>query len=110
MLLYYQKIKWMGCNNTQRKSRVVSTDKYKPIEMADIRKKGLILQKCPKVIGINIDILEYMLTEHLKYINESTINMEDIPKDYEMQVLLEKISRIRDFPRNFNNMLLFFNQ
>ncbi len=85
---------------------ILGKDISKPKEMAEIRKEGLILQKCPKAIGISIDILEDMLTEHLKFVTESTINIEDIPKDDEMQVLLEKMSKLRHFRRNVNNLLL----
>lgn len=59
---------------------ILGKDISKLKEMADIRKEGLILQKCPRAIGISIDILEDMLNEHLKYVTESTINLEDIPK------------------------------
>ena len=37
-----------------------------PVEMAVIRKEGLILQKCPKALNISIDILEDMLADHMK--------------------------------------------
>ena len=77
-----------------------------PVEMAVIRKEGLILQKCPKALNISIDILEDMLADHMKEVAESSINLEDIPENDEMQSVLKSISKLRRFRRNVNNLLL----
>ena len=84
---------------------ILGKDISKPEEMALIRKEGLILQKCPKAIKISIEILEEMLAEHLKDMQESSINPEDIPENEEMQSVLKNISRRRRFRRNVNNLL-----
>lgn len=77
-----------------------------PVEMAVIRKEGLILQKCPKALNISIDILEDMLADHLREVTESSINLEDIPENDEMKGVFKSISKLRRFRRNVNNLLL----
>ncbi len=84
---------------------ILGKDITKPTDMAIIRKEGLILQKCPKAINISIEILEEMLKEHLKNITESNINLEDIPKNDEMQSVLKNVNRLLSFRRNVNNLL-----
>ncbi len=76
-----------------------------PEGMAKIRKEGLILKKCPRAIGISIELLEEMLEEHLRDTVESSIDMEDIPENEEMQTVLKGISRRNRFRRNVNNLL-----
>ena len=71
--------KQMGGNVNCRD--ILGMDISEPTGMATIRKEGLILKKCPKALDISIDILEDMLKEHIKYITESSISLEDIPKD-----------------------------
>lgn len=77
-----------------------------PEEMAVIRKEKLILQKCPTALSISIDILEEMLAENLKEKTESNISLEDIPENDEMQSILKRLSRLKRFRRNVNNLLL----
>ena len=84
---------------------ILGRDISEPAGMASIRKEGLILKKCPRALDASIDILEDMLKEHLKYITESSISLEDIPEDDEMQSLLKSISKLRRFRRNVNNLL-----
>lgn len=84
---------------------ILGKDISNPEEMALVRKEGLILQKCPKALEISIEILEEMLAEYFKYIQESSINPEDIPENEEMQSVLKSISRRRQFRRNVNNLL-----
>ena len=57
---------------------ILGRDISEPTGMASIRKEGLILKKCPRALNASIDILEDMLKEHLKYITESSISLEDI--------------------------------
>lgn len=84
---------------------ILGKDISKPEEMAVIRKEKLILQKCPKALNISIDILEDMLSEHLKDMTESSINLEDIPENDEMQSILKSVSKLRRFRRNVNHLL-----
>lgn len=84
---------------------ILGKDISKPEEMADIRKEGLILQKCPRAINVSIEILDEMLDEYLKDAAESNIDLEDIPEDNEMHSILKGIGRRRRFRRNVNNLL-----
>lgn len=84
---------------------ILGKDISKPKEMAEIRKDGLILKKCPEAINASIEILEDMLAEHLKKVTESTIKPEDIPENDEMQSVLKGISRKRRFRRNINSLV-----
>ncbi len=84
---------------------ILGKDISKPQDMAVIRKEGLILQKCPKAMSISIEILEEMLEDNLKYVAESSINMEDIPENDELQMLIKRISKINRFRRNVNALL-----
>lgn len=84
---------------------ILGKDISKPEEMAIIRKEGLILQKCPKAISISIELLEEMLDDHLRYITESTISLEDLPETNEVQGILKNVSRLRRFRRNVNHLL-----
>lgn len=84
---------------------ILGKDISKPEDMAVIRQEGLILQKCPKAIRICIEILEDILTKHLEHIKETSINLEDIPEDDELQVILKNINKLRRFRRNVNNLL-----
>ncbi len=84
---------------------ILGRDISEPEGMATIRKEGLILRKCPRALNVSIDILEDMLKEHLKYITESSISLEDIPEDDEMRSLLKSVSRLHRFRRSVNNLL-----
>ena len=84
---------------------ILGKDISKPEEMAIIRKEGLILQKCPRAINNSIEILEEMLAEYFKDMAESSIDLQDIPQNDEMQVVLKGIGRLRRFRRNVNNLL-----
>ncbi len=84
---------------------ILGQDISKPDQMAIVRKEGLILQKCPRAINNSIEILEEMLADYFRDITESSINLEDIPQNDEMQVVLKNISGMRCFRRNVNNLL-----
>lgn len=84
---------------------ILGKDISKPEEMAIIRKEGLILQKCPRAISASIEILEDMLAEHLQDVEESHIELEDIPSNDEMQMLVKRSSRLNRFRRNVNQLL-----
>ena len=56
-------------------------------------------------MSVSIEILENMLKEYLKNIQETSISPEDIPEDEEMQSILKTLSRRRRFRRNVNNLI-----
>ncbi|MCM1155523.1 MAG: EAL domain-containing protein [Roseburia sp.] len=84
---------------------ILGKDISKPEEMAIIRKEGLILQKCPRVLSVSIDILEEMLADYLKDATESSISPEDIPQNDEMQSVLKNMAKLKRFRRNVNNLI-----
>lgn len=84
---------------------ILGKDISKPEEMAVIRKEGLILQQCPRAINNSIEILEDMLADYFKDMTESSIDLDDIPQNDEMQIVLKGIGRLRRFRRNVNNLL-----
>ncbi len=84
---------------------ILGKDISKPEELAIIRKEGLILQKCPRAISISIDLLEEMLSDHVKFVTENTLALEDIPENNELQSILKSLGRLRHFRRNVNNLL-----
>lgn len=84
---------------------ILGKDISKPNDMAIVRKERLILQKCPRAINTSIEILEKILAEYLKDVTESSINLEDIPENDEMQSVLKSISKLHLFRRNVNNLL-----
>ena len=84
---------------------ILGKDISVPVEMAEIRKNGLILKTCPSAMRVSIELLEEMLAEHLKYVTESNMALEDIPENDDMQSILKKVSRRNRFNRNVNNLL-----
>lgn len=84
---------------------ILGQDISMPDGMAEIRKEGLIMKKCPKAIEISIDILDDMLADHFRHITDTTIKPEDLPENDEIQVLMKGLARNRRFRRNVNNLL-----
>lgn len=84
---------------------ILGKDISKPEEIALIRKEGLIFQKCPRAINISIEILEDMLSDHLKYVTENAIDLKDIPEDDDMRSILKNVVKLRHFRRNVNQLL-----
>lgn len=84
---------------------ILGKDISKPEEMAVIRQEGLILKKCPHAINFSIEILEEMLADYLKDITENSIKPEDIPENDEMESILKRVSKLRRFNRNVNNLI-----
>lgn len=72
--------------------------------LSAIRVEGLIVKKCPFVLDTSIDILDDMLSDCLKG-EETSLELEDIPEEDEMQGLLKRISRRKRFRRNVNNLI-----
>lgn len=91
-----------GCTQCRE---ILGKDISKPEEMAEIRKEGLILQKCPGAINASIEILEEMLAEYLRDITESSIGLEDIPENNEMEKVLKSLGKLNRFRRNVNQLL-----
>ncbi|MBD5130437.1 MAG: EAL domain-containing protein [Ruminococcaceae bacterium] len=71
-----------------------------PDEMAEIRKEGLILQKCPAAIAASIEILEDMTAEYITYSAESSVNYEDLPENDDLQTMVKRMGRSNKFRRN----------
>ena len=84
---------------------ILGKDISVPIEMAEIRKQGLILKTCPSAMSVSIHLLEEMLDEYLKEVAESSIALEDIPENEDMQSMLKRVSKRNRFNRNVNNLL-----
>lgn len=84
---------------------ILGKDISKPEDMAVIRKEKLILQKCPRALNISIDILEDMLSDYLKDKEESSISIEDIPENDEMQDIIKGFSKLRRFRKNVNYLI-----
>ena len=95
-----------GMNGMTNCRDILGQDISMPDGMAAIRKEGLILKKCPDALNISIEILEEMLSSYLKDITESSIDLEDIPENNEMQSIIKSVSKLRRFRRNVNNLLL----
>ncbi len=84
---------------------ILGKDITNPQEMAEVRRDGLILKTCPQVLHISIELLEEMLADYLRDVAESSIGLEDLPEDDEMQSVLKRISKIHRFRRNVHNLL-----
>ena len=76
-----------------------------PVEMAEVRKQGLILKTCPSALSVSIRLLEEMLADYLKEVTESSIALEDIPENEDMQSVLKRVSKLNRFTRNVNNLI-----
>lgn len=83
---------------------ILGKDVSKPKEMAAIRKEGLILKKCPRAMHTAIEILEEMLAGHLKEVEGSSIDLNDIP-DNEIQSVMKRTSKRRTFRRRVNELI-----
>lgn len=83
---------------------ILGKDVSIPAEMAQIRKEGLILQRCPRALHAAIGILEQMLTDYLKDIRESSIELSDIP-DNEMQSVIKRMGTLRTFRRHVSELI-----
>lgn len=84
---------------------ILGKDLSKPEEMAVIREEGLILKTCPELLNFTIEILEGLLAEHINYLVESDLDLEDIPENDELQTVLKSMKKFRRFSRNVNNLL-----
>ena len=84
---------------------ILGKDISVPEELAEIRKEGLILKKCPQALNTSIEILEDILKDFLKDITESSIGLEDIPENKVMQSVLKNISKLQRFRKNVNHLL-----
>ena len=84
---------------------ILGKDISRPKEMAEIRKEGLILRKCPQAMSISIEILEDILKEYFERKEERSIRLEDIPENDEIRSELENIKKRHQFRRNVNDLL-----
>ena len=76
-----------------------------PDEMAEIRKHGLILQKCPAALGVSIEILEEMTAEYVTYKAETSLAAEDLPENDDLQTMVKRMGRSNRFRRNVSELL-----
>lgn len=76
-----------------------------PDEMAEIRKNGLILKKCPTALEVSIDILEEMTADYLTYKAEASIEAEDLPENDEIQTMVKRMGRSNRFRRKVSALL-----
>ncbi len=86
---------------------ILGKDISNPKDMAIVRKEGLILKKCSKVLEISIEILEDILKNYLKDISESSINLEDIPVNNDIQSMFKDLRKLNCFKRSVNNLLFY---
>lgn len=84
---------------------ILGKDITTPEGMAEIRKNGLILSTCPDVMNIGIELLEEILADCLEDVAETTINLEDIPETDDMRSVMKRVSKLRRFSRNVNQLL-----
>ncbi len=76
-----------------------------PDEMAEIRKNGLILKKCPEALEASIDILEDMIADYITDKANSAINFEDLPENDDLQTMVKRMGRSNKFRRNVLSLL-----
>lgn len=84
---------------------ILGEDISKPEGMAAIRKEGLILKKCPRALTVAIDILDELLEEYCGDMAKSSIDLQDIPENDEMESVLKSIGKLRRFRRNANHLV-----
>lgn len=76
-----------------------------PHEMAEIRKEGLILKKCPTALETSIDILEKMTSDYITENASSSIDFADLPENDDIQTMVKRMGRYNKFRRNVLSLL-----
>ena len=76
-----------------------------PDEMAEIRKNGLILKRCPAALEASIEILEEMTAEYINYKADISIDPEDLPENDELQTMVKRMGRSNRFRRHVTELL-----
>lgn len=76
-----------------------------PHEMAEIRKDGLILKKCPTALETSIDILEKMTSDYITENASSSIDFADLPENDDIQTMVKRMGRYNKFRRNVLSLL-----
>ena len=84
---------------------ILGKDISVPDEMAEIRKNGLILKKCPAALGVSIEILEEMTAQYITYKAETSISADDLPENDELQTMVKRMGRSNRFRRNVSALL-----
>lgn len=84
---------------------ILGKDISKPEEMAEIRREGLILQKCPRAFFASIEILEKMLEEYAGELLNVDLEEINISEDEEIQAMLKNMNRRQGFRRNVQGLL-----
>lgn len=84
---------------------ILGIDLSTPEGMVRARQTGLIKEKCPPALYLSIEILEDILADYFKNMEESSISLEDIPEDTEMSSVLKKVNRLKCFRRSVRHLL-----
>lgn len=84
---------------------ILEKDISVPEEMAEIRKNGLILQRCPAALEASIEILEEMTAEYLTYKADISLDAEDLPENDELQTMVKRMGRSNRFRRHVAELL-----
>lgn len=84
---------------------ILGKDISVPEEMAEIRKNGLILQRCPAALEASIEILEEMTAEYLTYKADISLDAEDLPENDELQTMVKRMGRSNRFRRHVAELL-----
>lgn len=85
---------------------ILGKDLTKPEDVAVIREKGLMQQKCTKALYASIEILEDLLEERIKDTTESSIDLEDMSESEEMRTALASMRKFRLFKKHVKGLLL----
>ena len=85
---------------------ILGKDLTKPEDVAVIREKGLMQQKCTKALYASIEILEELLAEQIKDATESSIDLEDMSESEEMRTALASMRKFRLFKKHVKSLLL----
>ena len=85
---------------------ILGKDLTKPEDVAVIREKGLMQQKCTKALYASIEILEELLAEQIKDVTESSIDLEDMSESEEMRTALASMRKFRLFKKHVKSLLL----
>ncbi|MDE7195196.1 MAG: EAL domain-containing protein [Oscillospiraceae bacterium] len=84
---------------------ILGKDISVPDEMAEIRKEGLILKRCPSALETSIDILEEMTADYIIDNASSSIDFEDLPENDDIQTMVKRMGRSNKFRRNVLSLL-----
>lgn len=79
---------------------ILGKDISVPDEMAEVRKEGLILKKCPTALEVSIEILEDMIAGYVDDKAHLFVNYEDLPENNDVKAMIKRMGRTNKFRRN----------